>query len=122
MGKLPPSPCATCMCLSGIGTQRDKRLRKCTPENKLTLLKQADRLDDAGRGWYICREELPTPQAYKELEMAFFTRLLTDVVDDAQADLEALRDELQDWYDNLPENFQAGDKGDQLQEAIDQLE
>lgn|SRR3990167_7790231 len=37
-------------------------------------------------------------------------------------DVEELRDELQEWYDNLPENFQNGDKGSELQEAIDGLE
>ena len=35
---------------------------------------------------------------------------------------EALKDELQEWYDNLPENFQNGSKGESLQEAIDALE
>jgi tetratricopeptide (TPR) repeat protein len=32
-----------------------------------------------------------------------------------------LRDELQDWYDNLHENFQNGQKGEELQEAIEYL-
>lgn len=43
-------------------------------------------------------------------------------VTEATEALGELRDELQNWYDNLPENFQNGDKGSQLQEAIDNLE
>lgn len=33
-----------------------------------------------------------------------------------------LREELQEWYDNLPESFQNGSKGEALQEAINYLE
>ena len=44
------------------------------------------------------------------------------MVSDAQGVVEELKDELQEWYDNLPDNFKDGDKGSQLQEAIDALE
>lgn len=33
-----------------------------------------------------------------------------------------LRDELENWYDNLPENFQNGEKGEALQEAMNYLD
>jgi hypothetical protein len=36
--------------------------------------------------------------------------------------LEELKDELEEWYSNLPDNFQNGDKGDMLQEAIVELD
>ena len=45
-----------------------------------------------------------------------------DKVSEAHSDLECLRDELQNWLDNLPENLQSSSKADQLQEAIDELE
>ena len=35
----------------------------------------------------------------------------------AYGEIEQLNEELTNWYDNLPENFQSGDKGDMLQEA-----
>ena len=41
---------------------------------------------------------------------------------DAKSIAEELRDELQNWYDNLPENLQSGTKADELQSAIDELE
>lgn len=37
-------------------------------------------------------------------------------------ELESLRDEEQEYYDNMPESFQQGDKGDRAQAAIDLLE
>jgi hypothetical protein len=40
----------------------------------------------------------------------------------AKNEMESLRDELQGWLDNLPESFQQGNKGDELQSAIDELE
>jgi len=41
---------------------------------------------------------------------------------DAHSTAEGLRDELQDWFDNLPEAFQQGDKGSELEEAISSLD
>lgn len=46
----------------------------------------------------------------------------TAAIADAFSEIESLKDELQEWYDNLPENFQNGSKGEQLQEAIGALE
>lgn len=43
-------------------------------------------------------------------------------VGEAKAEFESLRDELQEWYDNLPENFQNGEKGEQLTAATEALE
>lgn len=47
---------------------------------------------------------------------------VADAVENGVSELTQLRDELQDWYDNLPENFQSGDKGSQLEEAIGELD
>ena len=47
---------------------------------------------------------------------------VADALDNGVNDLESLKDELQDWLDNMPENFQSGEKAGQLQEAIDQLD
>lgn len=43
-------------------------------------------------------------------------------VTDGKSEAEGLRDELQDWFDNLPENFQSGDKGSEIEEAISSLD
>ena len=49
---------------------------------------------------------------------------LADTLDmtDKIADVEQLREELEEWLDNLPENLQSSNKADMLQEAIDNLE
>ena len=41
---------------------------------------------------------------------------------EAKSEGECLRDELQEWLDNLPENLQQGSKADEIQSAIDELE
>jgi hypothetical protein len=46
---------------------------------------------------------------------------IADAVAQAYCTADELRGELQEWYDNLPENFQNGSKGEQLTEAIDAL-
>lgn len=43
-------------------------------------------------------------------------------VEEAKSTAEELRDELQNWLDNLPESLQSSSKADELQEAIDGLE
>jgi predicted translin family RNA/ssDNA-binding protein len=40
----------------------------------------------------------------------------------AREEIDSLRDELQNWLDNLPENLQSGSKAEELEEAISRLE
>lgn len=47
---------------------------------------------------------------------------VADAIENGLSDLTTLRDELQEWYDNMPENFQSADKGSQLEEAIGELD
>ncbi len=43
-------------------------------------------------------------------------------VEDAKGEVECLREELEEWRDNLPDSFRDGDKGQMLEEAIQNLE
>lgn len=43
-------------------------------------------------------------------------------LEELKGDLEILRDEEQDYYDNMPESLQGGEKGDAAQQAVDELE
>lgn len=43
-------------------------------------------------------------------------------IGDAKGIAEELRDELQEWKDNLPENLQDGSKAGELDDAINELE
>lgn len=44
------------------------------------------------------------------------------LVDEAIAIVEEMKDEEQDYYDQMPESFQGGEKGESAQTAIDELE
>ncbi len=44
------------------------------------------------------------------------------MIEEAKSQLETLRDEEQETYDNLPESFQNGEKGEKAQTAIDAME
>lgn len=84
------------------------------------LLEEAPRKRGTPRKYKLLKD-LPTREQYKKLKEARYTTTLADLVSNAYSEAVCLRDELQDWYDNLPESFQSGDKGEQLQTAIDQL-
>jgi hypothetical protein len=46
---------------------------------------------------------------------------IDELVSGAFSDLEELGQEMQDWFDNMPENLQDGSKGDAVSEAADGL-
>ncbi len=43
-------------------------------------------------------------------------------LEELKDDIEALLDEEQEYYDNMPENLQYGERGENSQSAIDSLE
>jgi uncharacterized coiled-coil DUF342 family protein len=47
---------------------------------------------------------------------------LINKLEDIKEDIDFIKDEEQEYYDNMPENFQMGEKGDKAQEAIDNLD
>lgn len=47
---------------------------------------------------------------------------VADAVSNAFSEIDSIREELQSWYDNLHENFQNGEKGQALQDAVSNLE
>lgn len=71
---------------------------------------------------YIWSRTAPTVEEAAELRVKHFTTTLADLVSDAFSEIESLAGEMQEWYDNMPENFQQGDKGSEVEEAKDALE
>ena len=55
-------------------------------------------------------------KANKILEMAI------DLLEQYKEELNEIQEEEEEAFDNLPENFQDGIKGDVMQEAIDEIE
>jgi DNA repair exonuclease SbcCD ATPase subunit len=43
-------------------------------------------------------------------------------VEEAKSEIENIRDAEQEYYDNMPESFQNGEKGEKAQEAVNELE
>ena len=43
-------------------------------------------------------------------------------IEDVRSDLDALKDEEQDYYDNMPESLQGSEKGEQAEETVSTLE
>jgi hypothetical protein len=43
-------------------------------------------------------------------------------VSEAREEFETLREELETWYDSLPDSFQQGDQGENMQAAMDRLQ
>ena len=48
--------------------------------------------------------------------------VLAGKANDLVGEIETLRDEEQDYFDNMPESLQGGEKGDKAQTAIDALD
>lgn len=71
---------------------------------------------------YKVLKDLPAVTHYQTLRDTKYTHELGSLVSDAFSEAESLKDEIQDWYDSLPGQFQEGDKGDQLQEVISTLD
>jgi hypothetical protein len=44
------------------------------------------------------------------------------IVEDLISELQNIRDEEQEKYDNMPEGLQSGDKGEAIQQAVDNLD
>jgi hypothetical protein len=44
------------------------------------------------------------------------------IIGEAMSRLETVKDEEQDYYDNMPESFQNGEKGERAQQAVDALD
>lgn len=47
---------------------------------------------------------------------------LKGLIESAREEYESIRDEEQDYYDNMADNFQQSEKGEAAQEAIDNLD
>lgn len=44
------------------------------------------------------------------------------MISDGKSAIEELKDELQTWYDNLPESLQSGEKGETLDNSVSELD
>jgi len=78
--------------------------------------------DDTDEKVLIVIKELPPAEVYQKMRDEHFTDTVANLVARASQKFQELADELRDWYENLPENFQMGEKAMRLEEAADALE
>lgn len=70
---------------------------------------------------YELTGELPTEEEYRGMEHQRFTIAVEDLIGDANTVIEELAEEMDSWYNNLPENLQNSSRGESIQEAYDTL-
>ena len=85
------------------------------------FLKELPKKDGKMRTYKILKP-LPTCEEFEVLKRKQFTSPVGDLVDCAFGSFGDLAGEMGDWYDNLPESFQQGDKGSLLEDARSTLE
>lgn len=86
------------------------------------FIREADGRKRGAPRSFVCSKLLPTVDTYREMERVQFSITFADAISQAGSEVESLKDELQEWFDNLPEAFQQGDKGNALEEAVSALE
>ncbi len=84
-----------------------------------------ERAEDAKRrpqSQYVALLTWPTMEEYRAMRDLHYTATATDHVEQATSIFQDLQEQMQSWYDGMPENFQNGEKGEAVQEAASQLE
>jgi hypothetical protein len=71
---------------------------------------------------YKVQRPLPTAEEFEELQRRQFTSTVAEAVGGAFMEIQELAMELSNWYENLPDSFKWGDKGEAIQEAANTLE
>lgn len=105
-----------------------RKLRRTYGEHSLDVLdeylEELDTEDEAVRTvrTYRIIKPLPSKDEFLTLQTTHYTSTVAELVGDAFGVFEDLACEMGDWYDNLPEGFQAGDKGVMLDDARNTLE
>lgn len=100
-----------------FGLQAVNVLSKCTPPFIVGEPKKR-----GGYRKFTIVVALPSKEEFERLRTAKYQTTINELIEDAVSELECLRDELQEWYDNLPDSFQQSEKGDEIQNAIDAFE
>ncbi len=85
-------------------------------------VKRAEGAKRRPQSQYVAIGEIPTAGAYAKLRDRTYTMTAEDAASQVQSTFEELGDELRSWYDGMPENFQGGDKGTEVEAAAEACE
>lgn len=79
-------------------------------------------LDDIKREIDSKAADEETGDGGTEEELADHEEIWSKRIEDLKSDVETAKDDEQDYYDNMPQGLQGGDKGSRAQEAVDALQ
>lgn len=85
----------------------------------LTVMKKTHKGE---RTRYEVVRALPSKETYLEMKNRYYSTTIGELVSSVYNDIVELKDELESWYDNMPESLQGGDKGQILQDSISCLD
>ena len=71
---------------------------------------------------YRIKKNLPTIEEYGKMKKFWFTKSAADLMNDAYAEITALGEEMNEWYNNLSEGLQQTDKAERINSAAEALE
>ena len=84
---------------------------------RITLTVPGDRITAVKK-----RTEQLYPDCEIEVENELATQTRAERLQEAQWIVQELHDELEEWLDNMPENLQSGEKAEELQQCISDLD
>ena len=90
-------------------------------EDVLTKMIDEQRTPE-GRDWLQAKEDLPDLATYKQMETAFYTKSVYELLEDAFQEIQSLAEEMEEWSCNMPESLQGGEKACAIEEAQAALE
>lgn len=87
-------------------------LKEATVKRLVKLLEK-----DLGKTAEVTSRKVEYPDSRPDRFAAAF-----GLIGEAKSELESLKEELEEWKNNLPENLQSGSKAEELDEAVSSLE
>lgn len=102
-------------------TKKFDRFAADVLSDTVAYLKELDRKKGQRRKYKIVKE-LPDAQEYGELRDNHYTYSIKALVTGGIDEIISVKDELQEWYDSMPENLQGADKGQQLEQCVGELD
>ena len=75
-----------------------------------------------GPRWYKIKKALPSTHDYDTLREAKYSKTITEALDDANSEVDSLRDEMSEWRDNMEEKFSSTSKYEDVSSVADELD
>lgn len=89
----------------------------------LEIVKQLPRASKKEhRKYELLLDVLPSKEEFIKMLNNKYSISISSLLSDAFEEIESLKDELNDWYDNLGDNLQQTEKGQMLEEAVSTLD